>query len=94
MVLAHAQTWHRRQQGGWSIHADTRCLKARTYELPVGADGLYSRVRQTVFPDASQPLFTGWGSWRAPVRRPPGRHRFWLNAGKSSGLRFRMKLPS
>lgn len=41
------------------------------YDLVVGADGLHSRVRQLVFPDAPEPFFTGQTVWRAVVPRPP-----------------------
>jgi len=40
------------------------------YDLVVGADGLNSRVRQALFPDAPKPEFTGQGCWRALVARP------------------------
>jgi 2-polyprenyl-6-methoxyphenol hydroxylase-like FAD-dependent oxidoreductase len=41
------------------------------YGLLVGADGVHSRIRQTVFPDAPAPVFTGQGCWRAVLPRPP-----------------------
>lgn len=40
------------------------------YDLVVGADGLNSKVRDAVFPDAVKPAYTGQGSWRAVVPRP------------------------
>jgi 2-polyprenyl-6-methoxyphenol hydroxylase-like FAD-dependent oxidoreductase len=40
------------------------------YDLVVGADGVNSRVRQALFPDAPKPEFTGQGCWRALVPRP------------------------
>ena len=40
------------------------------YDLVVGADGLNSKVRQALFPDAPKPEFTGQGCWRALVARP------------------------
>ncbi len=40
------------------------------YDLVVGADGLQSKVRAAVFPDAPQPSYTGQGSWRVVVPRP------------------------
>lgn len=42
-----------------------------TYDLVVAADGLNSKVRQALFPDAPKPEFTGQGCWRALVPRPP-----------------------
>ncbi|KUY77227.1 FAD-dependent oxidoreductase [Burkholderia cepacia] len=41
-----------------------------TYDLVVGADGLYSKVRGVAFPDAPKPRYTGQGVWRAVVPRP------------------------
>jgi 2-polyprenyl-6-methoxyphenol hydroxylase-like FAD-dependent oxidoreductase len=40
------------------------------YDLVVGADGLYSSVRGSIFPDAPQPAYTGQGAWRAVLPRP------------------------
>jgi len=40
------------------------------YDLVVGADGLYSKVRETVFPDAPKPRYSGQGVWRAVLPRP------------------------
>ena len=41
-----------------------------TYDLVVGADGVHSRTRDMLFPDAPKPAFTGQGCWRAVVPRP------------------------
>ena len=41
------------------------------YELVIGADGLHSKVRQTVFPEAPKPRYTGQAVWRAVVPRSP-----------------------
>jgi 2-polyprenyl-6-methoxyphenol hydroxylase-like FAD-dependent oxidoreductase len=54
-----------------SVKVELTNGKAATYDLVVGADGLFSKVRQTVFPDAPQPAYTGQGVWRAVVDRPP-----------------------
>ena len=40
------------------------------YDLVVGADGVHSRMRDLLFPDAPNPGFTGQGCWRAVVARP------------------------
>ncbi|MDQ0137652.1 2-polyprenyl-6-methoxyphenol hydroxylase-like FAD-dependent oxidoreductase [Neorhizobium galegae] len=40
------------------------------YDLAVGADGLYSSVRATLFPDAPKPRFIGQSVWRAVLPRP------------------------
>ena len=46
--------------------AEVRCTDGHTerYDLVIGADGLHSKVRATLFPDAPVPKFTGQGSWR------------------------------
>ncbi|PTT76574.1 hypothetical protein DBR42_26760 [Pelomonas sp. HMWF004] len=44
----------------------------RRYDLVVGADGLYSKVRETLFPDAPKPRYSGQACWRAVVPRPAG----------------------
>ena len=41
------------------------------YDLVIGADGLYSKVRETIFPDAPKPAYTGQGVWRAVLPRLP-----------------------
>jgi 2-polyprenyl-6-methoxyphenol hydroxylase-like FAD-dependent oxidoreductase len=41
------------------------------YDLVVGADGLYSQVRETLFPGAPKPRYSGQACWRAVVPRPP-----------------------
>jgi 2-polyprenyl-6-methoxyphenol hydroxylase-like FAD-dependent oxidoreductase len=40
------------------------------YDLVVGADGTFSRIRSMVFPDAPAPRFTGQSVWRYNFRRP------------------------
>ncbi|MFM0523884.1 FAD-dependent oxidoreductase [Paraburkholderia strydomiana] len=42
----------------------------RRYDLVIGADGLYSAVRSTAFPEAPRPSYTGQGVWRAVVPKP------------------------
>lgn len=40
------------------------------YDLVVGADGLMSKTRRRIFPDAPAPAYTGQGVWRAVLKRP------------------------
>jgi len=42
-----------------------------SYDLVIGADGLYSQTRQTIFPDAPLPEFTGQSVWRYNFTRLP-----------------------
>jgi 2-polyprenyl-6-methoxyphenol hydroxylase-like FAD-dependent oxidoreductase len=40
------------------------------YDVVIGADGLNSKVRATVFPDAPTPTYSGQAVWRAVLPRP------------------------
>ena len=40
------------------------------YDLVVGADGIFSKVRDMLFPEAVKPRFTGQSSWRILCDRP------------------------
>lgn len=40
------------------------------FDLVVGADGIFSKTREMIFPDAPRPQFTGQGCWRIVADRP------------------------
>jgi 2-polyprenyl-6-methoxyphenol hydroxylase-like FAD-dependent oxidoreductase len=42
----------------------------RRYDLVIGADGLYSKTREALFPDAPKPRYSGQAVWRAVLPRP------------------------
>ncbi len=42
-----------------------------SYDLVIGADGLYSRTREQLFPEAVKPEFTGQAVWRYNFPKPP-----------------------
>lgn len=44
--------------------------ECRRYDLVIGADGLYSKTRAALFPDAPQPRYSGQAVWRAVLPRP------------------------
>jgi 2-polyprenyl-6-methoxyphenol hydroxylase-like FAD-dependent oxidoreductase len=44
----------------------------KDYDLVIGADGVYSKVRETIFGTDLKPQFTGQGVWRYNVPRPKG----------------------
>jgi 2-polyprenyl-6-methoxyphenol hydroxylase-like FAD-dependent oxidoreductase len=52
------------------------------YDLVIGADGINSKVRATVFPSAPKPRFTGQGCWRAIVPRPASIRRAAMFIGR------------
>jgi 2-polyprenyl-6-methoxyphenol hydroxylase-like FAD-dependent oxidoreductase len=43
----------------------------RRYGVVIGADGLYSKVREALLPDAPNPRYSGQAVWRAVLPRPP-----------------------
>jgi len=58
------------------------------YDLVVGADGLYSKLRETLFPDAPRPRYSGQGVWRAVLPRTEDvkRTTMWLGPKVKTGL--------
>lgn len=62
--------------------------RQQRYHLAIGADGLQSRVRDTLFPDAPKPRYTGQTSWRAVVPRPADltRAMMAMGPGAKAGL--------
>ena len=41
------------------------------FDLVIAADGVYSKTREWLLPDAPKPNYTGQGVWRAVLPRPP-----------------------
>jgi 2-polyprenyl-6-methoxyphenol hydroxylase-like FAD-dependent oxidoreductase len=59
-----------------------------SYDLVIGADGLYSKVRESLFPDAPQPRYSGQGVWRAVLPHMEGVKgtMMWLGPKVKTGL--------
>lgn len=59
-----------------------------TYDLVIGADGLYSKVREHLFANASKPKYSGQAVWRALVPRQPSVQTLsmWLGEQLKLGL--------
>jgi 2-polyprenyl-6-methoxyphenol hydroxylase-like FAD-dependent oxidoreductase len=62
--------------------------ESRRYDLVVGADGLYSKVRERVFGAELKPRFTGQVCWRYNLPRIDGLEEIWMFLGPdgSAGL--------
>jgi 2-polyprenyl-6-methoxyphenol hydroxylase-like FAD-dependent oxidoreductase len=58
------------------------------YSLVVGADGIYSKMRERVFPEAPKPKFTGQVIYRIVAERPAGFDRTHFYMGPDSKLGF------
>ncbi|MGB3627419.1 MAG: FAD-dependent oxidoreductase [Henriciella sp.] len=52
-----------------------------SYDLVIGADGLYSQTRDMLFPDAPKPEFTGQSVWRYNFKRPDDVQGLWVYNG-------------
>ena len=61
---------------------------AGTYDLVIGADGLYSKVRETLMPQAPKPRYSGQCVWRAVLPRPPEvvRATMWVGPKVKTGV--------
>lgn len=59
------------QQDAEGVEVNFTDGQRRRYDLVVGADGLYSKVREAVFPNAPKPRYSGQAVWRAVLPRPP-----------------------
>jgi 2-polyprenyl-6-methoxyphenol hydroxylase-like FAD-dependent oxidoreductase len=61
---------------------------AGAYDLVIGADGLFSKMRTVIFPDAPKPKFTGQACWRAVFDIPEGWDcgRMYLSEGVKIGF--------
>ena len=58
------------------------------YRLVVGADGIYSKMRERLFPGAPKPKFTGQVLYRVVAERPAGFDRTHFYMGPDSKLGF------
>jgi 2-polyprenyl-6-methoxyphenol hydroxylase-like FAD-dependent oxidoreductase len=58
-------------QDAEGVDVDFTDGQRRRYDLVVGADGLYSKTRDALFPDAPKPRYSGQAVWRAVLPRPP-----------------------
>lgn len=58
------------------------------YDLVVGADGIYSKTRKQIFPDAPKPEYTGQVCWRLMMARHPDidRRTYFLGGPSKVGL--------
>ena len=59
-----------------------------TYDLVIGADGLYSKTRAAIMPDAPQPKYSGQCVWRAVLPRPENVERatMWMGPKIKTGV--------
>lgn len=58
------------EDGGEEVRVGFSDGSSGTYDIVVGADGVYSQTRQHILPNAEQPEFTGQSVWRYNFARP------------------------
>ncbi|WP_341887232.1 FAD-dependent oxidoreductase [Variovorax sp. YR752] len=64
-------TFTRIEQDAQGVDVDFTDGQRRRYDLVIGADGLYSKTREALFPGAPGPRYSGQAVWRAVLPRPP-----------------------
>jgi 2-polyprenyl-6-methoxyphenol hydroxylase-like FAD-dependent oxidoreductase len=76
------------EQRGEAVHVSLSNGETGLYDLVIGADGLNSKVRATIFPTAAGPAYSGQGVWRAVLPRPAGLDtpRMWLGGPVKPGV--------
>jgi len=78
-------TFQTLQDNGDSVDAVFSDGSQRRYDLVIGADGLYSKVRTLLFPEVN-PRHLGQAVWRAGVKRMPGNFTTELHFGGAYGV--------
>jgi 2-polyprenyl-6-methoxyphenol hydroxylase-like FAD-dependent oxidoreductase len=58
-------------EGRDGVHASFTDGSDGTFDAVIGADGIFSKLRCTLFPDAPTPRFTGQAAFRTLAPRPP-----------------------
>jgi 2-polyprenyl-6-methoxyphenol hydroxylase-like FAD-dependent oxidoreductase len=58
------------------------------YDLVVGADGIFSKMREMIFPEAAKPIFTGQIVYRLVAERPSGVDRSHFFMGEDCKVGF------
>ena len=76
------------QQDAEGVDVDFSDGSQRRYDLVIGADGLYSKMRERLLPDAPVPRYSGQGVWRAVLPRDSDvtRTMLWVSDKVKVGL--------
>ena len=75
-------------EGGARIDVTLSDESRGNYDLVVGADGIFSKLRERALPDAAKPKFTGQVIYRLVAERPPGVDRSYFFMGEDYKVGF------
>ncbi|MEV4647377.1 FAD-dependent monooxygenase [Saccharopolyspora sp. NPDC049357] len=70
------------------VHVGFSDGRQNSYDLVVGADGLYSRLREQLFGEHLKAKFTGQVAWRINLPRIPELDRLWVYRGSRGTAGF------
>jgi 2-polyprenyl-6-methoxyphenol hydroxylase-like FAD-dependent oxidoreductase len=75
-------------QNAQGVEVEFSDSRTARYDLVIGADGLYSKIRAALLPDAPVPKYSGQGVWRAVLPLPPTvvRNRLWIGDQIKAGI--------
>lgn len=73
---------------GTQVEVDFTDGETRSYDLVVGADGLYSQVRESVFGPEFKAKYTGQVCWRYNLPRIEGLDKIWVYIGATGTAGF------
>jgi 2-polyprenyl-6-methoxyphenol hydroxylase-like FAD-dependent oxidoreductase len=76
------------ERGASEVTVESSDGHTRAYDLVIGADGLYSRVREMVFDPEIQPHYTGQVVWRYNLPRVEGLDKIWIYLGPTGTAGF------
>ena len=87
---AHGRHVHRDRSPVDDDHVDVAFTdgERRQYDLVIGADGLYSKVRERLFGSELKPRFTGQVCWRYNLPRIEGLEEIWMWFGPDGSAGF------
>lgn len=82
------------EQRGGGVEVSFSDSSRATYELAIGADGIFSALRARVFPEAAKPRFTGQVIYRILAERPAGFDRSHFFMGRDTKIGFNPVSPT
>jgi 2-polyprenyl-6-methoxyphenol hydroxylase-like FAD-dependent oxidoreductase len=70
------------------VHATFSDASQSDYDLVVGADGVFSKLRQRLLPESGEPQYTGQACWRIVAEMPEGMDRSMMYMAENGKIGF------